>query len=65
MWVPKRKIIPFIHINHFFCNDHCTVYHNNETKIFAANKQGNLYKINMDELSVEMVSYLMFEKEDH
>jgi len=33
--------------------------------IFAANTQGNIYKINMDELSYQKVFCLMTEKEDH
>lgn len=48
-----------------FDKDQCIVYQNDETKMFASSRWGNLYKINIDELSDQKVSCLMFEKEDH
>jgi len=42
-----------------------TTYQHDRTGMFVANRQGNLYKIDMDELSDQRVSCLMSEKEDH
>ena len=36
------------------------VYQHDGTKMFGTNRQGNLYKINMDELSDQRVSCLMY-----
>ena len=39
-----------------FDKEHWTIYHNNGTKMFAFNRQGNIYKIDMDELSNQKVT---------
>jgi len=51
--------------NVMFYKDKYTVYQHDGTKMFASNRQENLYKIDMDELSNQRVSCLMFEKKDH
>jgi len=44
-----------------FDKDRCTVYQSDETKMFVASTCNNIYKIDMDELSSQNVSCLMFE----
>jgi len=48
-----------------FNRDQCIVNNSNRTRLFVANRRGNLYKIEMSELSDQKVSYLMTLKEDH
>ena len=48
-----------------FNRDQCIVNNNNKTRFFVANRRGNLYKIDMSELSDQKVSCLMTLKEDH
>ena len=48
-----------------FNRDQCMVTNGNGTRLFVANRRGNLYKIDMSELSDQKVSCLMTLKEDH
>jgi len=48
-----------------FNRDQCIVNNSNGTRLFVANICGNLYKIDMSELSDQKVSCLMTLKEDH
>ena len=48
-----------------FNRDQCIVNNSNGTRLFVANRRGNLYKIDMFELSDQKVSCLMTLKEDH
>ena len=48
-----------------FNRDQCMVTNGNGTRLFMANRRGNLYKIDIYELSDQKVSCLITLKEDH
>ena len=48
----------------FFNKNECTVKHGNDSLLFIAKRQGNLYKIKLGELTDQNVSCLVSTKEN-
>ena len=49
----------------FFSKEGCVVQHKNGTQLFTGNRKGNLYKINLSELSNQNVTCLLSIKGNH
>jgi len=52
-------------LNASFSKDGCVIQHKNGTQLFTANRKGNLYKINLSELSNQNITCLLSIKGNH